>query len=220
MILDLDIVRIMLAAEYSKPFKNIANEVKFNPIISYTTRPMRDTETEGAEHYFISNEEADNLIANNDILAYTKIGDIRYFTLRNQLQTHNVYIIDPAGIEDLNYRFPELEKFIIYITSEYNNRMNRYINRSSNCTVEDFQKRDADESEQFSLFERNLSEMNNAHIVSNNSPYFITTMMSASKLIIDSYKPDLLYCIVGRTSAGKDIITKHLTKLFSYDDEE
>lgn len=220
MILDLDIIRIMFTAEYGKPFKEIANDIRFNPIVSYTTRPKRDSETEGVEHYFISDEEADNLIANNDILAYTKIGDVRYFTLKDQLQSQNVYIIDPAGIEDLNYRFPEMEKFIIYVTSEYNNRMNRYINRSSECTVADFEKRNSAETEQFSLFERNLKDMPNAHIVSNNSPYFVTTLMSAAKLVIESYKPGLLYCIVGRTSAGKDIITKHLTKLFSYDDEE
>ena len=214
MILDLDIIKIMLSAEYNKDFKELTKDIIFNPIVSYTTRPKRESETEGIEHYFISNEEADNLLANNDTLAYTKIGDNRYFSLYNQLKSQNVYIIDPSGIEDLNYRYPEMEKCIIYIYSNYTNRMNRYTNRSSECTVIDFEKRNAAENDQFNRFESNITSISNIYKITNNSPYIITTMMTVSKHIIDTYKPNILYCIVGRTSSGKDTIVRNLVKLF------
>lgn len=215
MILDLDIVKIMLAAEYNKSFEELAKDIRINPVVSYATRPKRDSETEGVEHYFISDEEADEIMKNNDVLAYKQIGETRYFSLHDQLETQNMYVIDPDGIKDLETRYPDVEKYIIYVTSEYNTRLNRYINRSSNTTVSDFEKRNTDESEIFNNFERNIREIPNVHIVSNNSPYFITTIMSASKMIIDSYKPGLLYCIAGRTSSGKDTIVKYLSKLFN-----
>ena len=219
MILDLDIVRCMIENEYGKKFALVADGIKFKPIISYTTRPKRDSETEGIEHYFITNEEADNLLKNNNTLAYTKIGHYRYFTLHDQLKTQNVYIIDPTGIEDTNYRYPEMKKITIYINSEYTNRMNRYINRSSECTVEDFEVRNSAEDEQFTLFENNLSSLKDTYTISNNSPYFITALTIASKLVINTYDPNILYCIVGRTSSGKDTIVKHLVKLFNNKEE-
>jgi len=214
MIIDLDIVKLMLTTEYGKPFVNIKRNIEFNPIVSYTTRPKRSSETEGVEHYFITNEEADKLLSSKPSLAYTKIGDNIYFTLKEQLETQNVYIIDPTGIEDLTYKFPNMKKFIIYVDSSYENRRNRYINRSSECTAEDFEKRNAAEEYQFNIFESNIKYQNNVHVINNNSPYFVSALIHAAKLIINSYQKDLLYCVVGRTSSGKDTIVKQLQQLF------
>jgi hypothetical protein len=76
------------------------------------------------------------------------------------------------------------------------------------------------ENEQFADFEKNMSNIPNIHILSNNNPYFVVTILKAAKMIIDSYTDDTLYCIVGRTAAGKDIITRYLTKLFNKENKE
>ena len=217
MLLDLDIVKLMIGAEYKTDFNELTNDIKFNPVVSYTTRPKRETETEGVEHYFISNEEADEILANNTALAFSIIDGNRYFSLEDQLVDQNVYIIDPIGVKSLN---PDIKKYIIYVTAEYTNRMNRYINRTPESTEEGFEIRNAAENEQFTEFEKNIRDIPNTHILSNNNPYFVATILNAAKMIIDSYTDDTLYCIVGRTSAGKDIITKNLTKLFEKDDKK
>ena len=220
MLLDLPIVKLMLGAEYGIDFDTLTKDIKFNPIISYTTRPKRESEVEGVEHYFISNEDADTILSNNNALAFTIINNNRCFTLCDQLKNHNVYIIDPAGIEDLNNKYPDIKKYIIYVAAEYTNRLNRYISRSSECSSEDFEKRNLSENEQFSRFETNMRDYPNTHILSNNNPYFVSTILNAAKMIIDSYTDDTLYCIVGRTAAGKDIITRNLTKLFEKGNKE
>lgn len=217
MLLDLDIVKLMIGAEYKTDFNELTKDIKFIPIISYTTRPKRETETEGVEHYFISNEEADAILANNTALAFSIINGNRYFSLENQLVDQNVYIIDPIGVKSLN---PDIKKYIIYVTAEYTKRMNRYINRTPESTEEKFEIRNMAENEQFTEFEKNIGDIPNTHILSNNNPYFVATILNAAKMIIDSYTDDTLYCIVGRTSAGKDIITRNLTKLFEKDDKK
>ena len=219
MLLDLEIVKLMIGAEYKTDFNTLTKDIKFNPIISYTTRPKRDSETEGLEHYFISTEEANDILSKSSTLAFTEINGNVYFALEDQLKTQNVYIIDPVGLDDLCYNRPDIKKFNIYVTAEYTNRMNRYINRSSECTEEEFEKRNSAETEMFTDFEANLRDYD-AHILSNNNPYFVATILNAAKMIIDSYSDDTLYCIVGRTSAGKDIITRNLTKLFEKDDKK
>ena len=70
-------------------------------ICSYTTRPMRDGETDGIEHQFVTDNDMPN---KNDICAYTKFGGYQYWTTFSQLDENNVstYIIDEAGIEYFN----------------------------------------------------------------------------------------------------------------------
>ena len=77
-------------------------------VISYTTRKKKDWETNGLEHFFISDEEADRLLSTEHILARTQIGPYRYFATAEALQPKllNFYIIDPKGV----YYFQEMAK--------------------------------------------------------------------------------------------------------------
>ena len=58
----------------------ISERLNIPMVVSYTTRPKRENEANGREHWFISDETADNMLRNNDcVLGYTKIGGVRYF---------------------------------------------------------------------------------------------------------------------------------------------
>ena len=48
-------------------------QLNLEPLVLYTTRPMRKNETQGVEHIFISTEEAEKIKQNQTLLAYTKI---------------------------------------------------------------------------------------------------------------------------------------------------
>ena len=63
---------------------NIEN-IKLNPVVSYTTRPMRPNEQNGVEHLFISDSEALEILNNENIVAYTRIGEYKYFVTLDQL---------------------------------------------------------------------------------------------------------------------------------------
>ena len=66
--------------------------IELKPIVSYSTRPPRYSEVNGREHYFISDKEADELLETKDVIAYTKIGNYRYFVTEECIEKGNIYI--------------------------------------------------------------------------------------------------------------------------------
>lgn len=144
---------------------------KMNIICSYTTRPKREYEINGVEHWFITDKEADELISNNTILAYTSIGEYRYFTLLETLsENENVYIIDPLGLKNsllpLVYK-DKLDVCIIYIDTPKFIRDYRSKKRKDKEDV--YAKRKESEEKQFNAFrkELKLKVYKNQHIIHN-----------------------------------------------------
>ena len=104
-----------------------------DPVVSYTTRPIRSTETEGKEHYFRTPDEFHKLMKENkgNILAYTKISSsecpngYEYMALvDDNINKSLVYIIDPQGLKYLKRKFKKKYNIIsIYIYSPLEQRM-------------------------------------------------------------------------------------------------
>ena len=123
-------------------------------VVSHTTRPKRDNETNGVEHWFDTKEEFDTLIQNNTMIAYTKIGEYEYCALLEDIGDNAIYIIDPLGIEYLKQNFKDqINLKIIYIYCD------EYIRRARASTRSDFkiawEDRNKAEDEQFTEFEMN-----------------------------------------------------------------
>lgn len=74
-----------------------------NAVCSYTTRPKRDYETDGVEHYFVSDERMKEILETEHIIAYVKKPNgVQYGASIECLNGDIViYIIDPDGIKDL-----------------------------------------------------------------------------------------------------------------------
>ena len=117
---------------------------------SYTTRPPRQNEED--THIFISPEEVKKY--QDDIIAYTKIGEFEYFATKSQLKDINFYIIDPKGVKDLE-NIPNLKeefsfiKLFIYLPEK--ERKKRIALRGD--SEEAFLKRQEGEKQQFDNFE-------------------------------------------------------------------
>ena len=123
-------------------------------VVSHTTRPKRDNETNGVEHWFDTKEEFDTLIQNNTMIAYTKIGEYEYCALLEDIGDNAIYIIDPHGIEYLKQNFKnQINLKIIYMYCD------EYIRRARASTRSDFktkwEQRNKDEDAQFTEFESN-----------------------------------------------------------------
>lgn len=69
-------------------------------IVSYTTRPIRDGEVDGVDHWFVT---SDDIPQPNMMCAYTQFGGYEYWTTWNQFNTlfPSVYVIDEKGLIDL-----------------------------------------------------------------------------------------------------------------------
>lgn len=117
---------------------------------SYTTRPPRQNEED--THIFISPEDVQKY--QDDIIAYTKIGEFEYFATKSQLKDINFYIIDPKGVRDLE-NIPNLKeeftfiKLFIYLPEK--ERKKRIALRGD--SEEAFLKRQEGEKQQFDNFE-------------------------------------------------------------------
>ena len=139
-------------------------------IPSYTDRPMRQTETQGVEHTFVSKEEFDELMNRDDIFAYTQIGETgyRYCTTVEMLKKIKsktlFYIIDPKGYWYCKSKWRDYFMMkSIYVSAREDFRQARANMR--NGDEEAWKKRTGYENAQFSKFERQHEW---DHIVYNN----------------------------------------------------
>ncbi|MCI1694860.1 hypothetical protein [Aneurinibacillus aneurinilyticus] len=91
-------------------------------IPSYTTRPPRHPKEKG--HIFISQKKFDAI--RPDLVAYTKFSGAEYGATRQQIEKHDIYIIDPAGVDELAIHIGRENMTVIYIqvdTQERHRRM-------------------------------------------------------------------------------------------------
>lgn len=70
-------------------------------LCSYTTRPKRDGEMNGKEHYFV--KECN--VLQSEMLAYAKYGGYEYWTCVDQINDSAIYVIDEDGMRELYRRF-------------------------------------------------------------------------------------------------------------------
>lgn len=89
-------------------------------ICSYTTRPMREGETNGVEHIFVTE---DKMPTKDNMLAYTFFGGYHYWSEKAQVDDKlpTLYVIDEKGLVDLksNYK-DEYKIFCVYVTRPNN----------------------------------------------------------------------------------------------------
>ena len=89
------------------------------PIVSYATRPIREGEVNGREHYFISDEEMDKIVADKEsLLAFVQFPKTgyRYCASVKDLSENVVktYIIDPSGLQWLRDNRPDVKVISIF----------------------------------------------------------------------------------------------------------
>lgn len=78
-----------------------AKALGYNLVCSYTTRPMREGEADGVDHYFVSE---DDMPPKEKMLAYTCFGGYHYWTTKDQIEGVCIYVIDEDGVRMLKRR--------------------------------------------------------------------------------------------------------------------
>lgn len=122
-------------------------------ITSYTTRPRRNGE--GDTHIFSTREVYEQMQAEGNVAAYTEIAGNIYWTTIDQLHEHDVYIIDPRGVETLRQlNLPNLRIVTVYINTPDDIRKERALTKRGDDRMI-YMKRDLSEKEQFRTMLRN-----------------------------------------------------------------
>lgn len=80
------------------------------PVVSHTTRPKRENETDGTGHFFVDKETFDAL---GEKVAYTVFDGYEYGVTKDVLDSCDLYVIDPDGIFYLKERVTD-RKIVVF----------------------------------------------------------------------------------------------------------
>jgi guanylate kinase len=163
---------IILCGKSGSGKDTILNKMKsfgYKPLISYTTRPIRDGEKDGNEYHFVTKDTFLQMINNNEFIEHrsykTKlngIDDIWYYGLRKEnLDKFSTYVVilDLNGAKSVRDYYGSDNCFICYIDVPDPIRTQRAESRGSFDKTEWDRRMDAD-SDDFS-FEK-IGEITNA----------------------------------------------------------
>ena len=110
----------------------MADNLGFKFIVSTTSRPMRDGESEGNPYHFISDEEFQRKIANGDFIEYreykTNGGNWHYGVEKSVVIDNECYVavLDIVGLREFKKQFGD-RVFSIYLLADYDERKSRCI---------------------------------------------------------------------------------------------
>lgn len=120
----------------------IVKELKkygFHPILTTTTRPMREGETQDVDGFFASEGDFFEKIDNNYFAEYrvydTKFGKWYYGTPKEDIENtgdKDIIILTPAAYRSLMKAYPTLEHRLIYIYANNQTIKNRLMRRGDN----------------------------------------------------------------------------------------
>lgn len=127
-------------------FAKELDKLGYKPVISRTTRKKRNKEDN--KYIFVSKEQAER--EKNQSIAYTEIDGNIYYILEEDLFSKDYYIIDYKGFLKLEESFPNYDFDIVYLSADEEERKEMFIRRGG--TVEEFEKRNNAEKEQFKDF--------------------------------------------------------------------
>lgn len=134
----------------------IKEKYGIEPVVSYATRPKRDGEIDGREHYFVSDETMDEITSDKDsLLAFVQFPKTgyRYCASTKDLDDGDVktYIIDPSGLEWLKQNRPDVKVVSVYFKLPEDIIRERALKRGDDPA--DIEKRLDSERTMFSEFE-------------------------------------------------------------------
>lgn len=120
-------------------------------IISCTTRSPREGEKEGVNYYYLTIEEFENKLLNDQMLEATVFNGWCYGTSYDSLDENkvNIGVFNPAGIETLAER-EDIDLRVFYIKVSNKERLLRQLNREKNPNTSEIIRRYLADKEDFS----------------------------------------------------------------------
>lgn len=99
----------------------LSDETGIPVLVSYTTRPMREGEQNGREHWFV---DVCN-VSPDLMLAYTEYGGYQYWTEVTQVKDTAIYVIDEEGMLGMHDRFPYIDILSVHVCATQSVRRSR-----------------------------------------------------------------------------------------------
>lgn len=112
------------------------------PIISCTTRPMRENEKDGINYHFLTQSQFTDKILSGDMLEATVFNDWCYGTSLENLSKDkiNIGVFNPEGVGLLRNN-KNINLTLIYVEANDKDRLIRQLNREKNPDVHEIIRR-------------------------------------------------------------------------------
>lgn len=136
----------------------IQKNSNFYEIISCTTRPPRETEIDGVNYHFLSEEDFLRQISNNEMIEYTEFRKWYYGTSFNNLDENkiNIGVYNISGLK-LLLKNKNVQVLPIYIDCSDKERLLRQLNREKNPDVKEIIRRYGTDEKDFEEIEKLVS---------------------------------------------------------------
>lgn len=108
---------ILLVGRSGSGKTTVANELEkrygLTQVQSYTTRTPRYAGEKG--HIFVSFEEFERIEKEKNMVAYTLYNGHKYCATEDQVNDHDIYVIDPAGVEFFRQAYKGHKKVVVVL---------------------------------------------------------------------------------------------------------
>jgi len=103
----------------------------YSKIVSYTTRPMRDGETDGVDYHYISKEDFSYHLKINFFAEYTMYNGWYYGIAHEDCLDNSICVVEPHGFRQL-LKIEDLHIKSFYIKVPERVRLKRMVDRGDN----------------------------------------------------------------------------------------
>lgn len=172
--------------------ETLTNLLGFKYGISYTTRPPRENEVDGKDYFFLSQEQFQTKIDNDEWFEYVPFNGWLYGTTNDQFYGDcSLFIMTPTGLSHLTEK-DRSKSFVIYFDISEGIRRTRMLQRKGNAdSVE--RRLEADELD-FANF--------------NDFDYCVTNPFYTEENLIDVIRKGMATKTVQITDYGKEVLQK------------
>lgn len=154
-------------------------------IIPTTTRPMRDTETNNVDYYFVNKEQFIQGITNNDFYTINYYNNWSYGINKNEIE-NNPISIGAFSIKDIKQllNFDNLTVIPIYIKTSDKTRLMRCLTREDNPDCKEICRRFIADKEDFQNIDFNFDtvENENMELFSHNLDILVKSYLDIYKI--------------------------------------
>ncbi|MBZ9622969.1 hypothetical protein G9F71_008885 [Clostridium sp. FP2] len=122
---------VVLVGESGSGKDTLMNKIvgltNLNPVVSYTTRPIRINEVEGVAYNFILEETFQEMLLNNSFAETSNYRGWHYGMAKEDCGDDRIVVVDPCGLRSLLRSGINITSF--YISVEERERLSRLANR-------------------------------------------------------------------------------------------
>ena len=157
----------------------VLENMGYRSIVSWSSRPKRENETNGIEYNFCSKIEFENMIRNNEMIEYrfyntlyNNVADTWYYGIRKEnLDTNKNYIVilDLNGAKNFINYYGKENCMLFYLDASYEIRKRRAINRGS-FDITEWERRALADDDDFEMRKiKNLFRLYNGKYIINDT---------------------------------------------------